>query len=191
MAKKNKQKNFSTDLNKLGQRVAWLEQKAAGAEDLITKIIGLKEASRDLNVKVDLKSRQQEELADYSAEAALRCAQELRHFREDLKKIDDQLRFLPANEAAAKNQHYSLHIELKASERKWRELQNRLEAAFAKEKKAKAEAEEIKEKNEELARQQELAAKKQALLKKVEMSRGIVAGPTDKNNSAINSRGNN
>jgi len=191
MSKNNKKKVASGQLHKLGQRVSWLEEKAAGAEDLVAKIIGLKEASRDLDIKAELKSQQQAELADYSEEAALRCAQELKTFREELKKIDDQLRFLPATEVMAKNQHYSLRLELEASERKWRELQRRLEAAFTKEKKAKEEAAEIEEKNKELARQQELAAKKKTLLAKVEMSRGIVAGPTGKNNSAINSRENN
>jgi chromosome segregation ATPase len=187
MASKKNNDLDSPELVKMGKKVTWLQEKAAGAEDLVTKIINLKDASRDLNIKADLKSLQQNDLAGYSEEAVMRCAQELKGFREELKKIDDELRFLPADEVAAKNRHYSLGVELRASEKKWRELQRKLEAAFAREKKAKAEAEEIEEKNKELARQQQLAAKKEALLEKIEMSRGLVTGKSAGADSAVDS----
>lgn len=172
---KNNQNNMSasTDLKSLDHKIEWLRGRLDENDYLLKEIEKSEDLQKDLESKISLKSAAVSELGNYSPEARARLDKELSKLRKDLQEIDDKLRFLPGDKEMIMSRREVLKNELAAQERRWRDLQAKLELALAEKEKAEKEAAEEAEKKEAKEDQEkQMAAKEKAFEDKLQMSRG-------------------
>ncbi|MFC1721319.1 hypothetical protein ACFL0Z_00195 [Patescibacteria group bacterium] len=160
------------ELASLGRVVKRQKNDLEAADDLLSRIVSGENKKKELEISASLVAAKAEQVSSYSPEAAKRFNKELEDLRFELEKIETELRQLPVDEETAKQRRYQINLELRVSQERLRQAEEKLKMALAEQEEAEKVAAEEEEVAEEKEREEELEAKETELIEKLQMSQG-------------------
>lgn len=172
-------KPTESELASLGLRVKKHKNDLEAADDLLARIISGEDKKRELETNASLVMAKAEQVSGYSQEAAKRFQKELDDLRIELEKIETDLRQIPIDKETAKQRRYKISLELKASQSRLRQAEDKLRMALAEQEESEKEAAEQQAEKEEKEREDALKSKEVDLLEKFKMSQGSQARSDD------------